>query len=322
MEVIHDQVLARALDYSDWHIDLVNAESSVLFKNSIGEEKDADSAPVPIPDFLRSFFDVLCRVLREHQANSDVSGFTVTVESLRFRVERIRPGRYALRLVRSHVVSLEELNLGKAACDILMDREFKSGGLILIAGETGSGKSTTAAATVVARLNAYGGYCLTVESPIECLFEGFHNNGYVEQVDATLTGFKHEVCTAMRKFPSRTGSMFYFGEVLEEEAAAELVRLIGRGHLVITTIHAKDIIRAVEMLVAFAERGGETYARQMIGQNLRAVIYQRLQNKKPIVSCFKANDTIKNVICNASTPLYQLANEIDMAKRAQRERGE
>lgn len=318
MEAIQDEILLQASDYSDWHIDLIHSETSVLFKNSVGEEKDVDSAPVPIPDSLRSFFDILCRMLREHQATSGASAFTLAVESLRFRVERIRPERYALRLIRERIASLEELNLGKPACDILMDREFRSGGLILIAGETGSGKSTTAAATVVARLNAYGGYCLTVESPIECLFEGFHNNGYVEQVDATLTGFKHEVCTAMRKFPSRAGSMFYFGEVLEEEAAAELVRLIGRGHLVITTIHAKDIIRAVEMLVAFAERGGETYARQMVGQNLRAVIYQRLQNKKPVVSCFKANDTIKNVICNPSTPLYQLANEIDMVKRAQR----
>ncbi len=318
MEAINDEILALASDYSDWHIDLVHCETSVLFKSNAGEEKDADSAPVPIPEFLRSFFDILCRMLREHQIACGVPAFTLTVGSLRFRVERIRPERYALRLVRGYIVSLDELNLGKSACDILMDREFKSGGLILIAGETGSGKSTTAAATVVARLNAYGGYCLTVESPIECVFEGFHNNGYVEQVDATLTGFKYEVCTAMRKFPSRAGSMFYFGEVLEEEAAAELVRLIGRGHLVITTIHAKDIIRAVEMLVAFAERGGETYARQMIGQNLRAVIYQRLQNGKPIVNCFKANDTIKNVICNTSTPLYLLANEIDMVRRAQR----
>ncbi len=318
MEAIDDQILVDVSNYSDWHIDLAYSETSVLFRGGFGDEKDADSAPVPIPDALRPFFDILCCMLREHQVTSGAAAFTLTVKSLRFRVERIRPERYALRLIRGHIASLEELNLGKPACDILMDREFKSGGLILIAGETGSGKSTTAAATVVARLNAYGGYCLTVESPIECVFEGFHNNGYVEQVDATLTGFKHEVCTAMRKFPSRTGSMFYFGEVLEEEAAAELVRLIGRGHLVITTIHAKDIIRAVEMLVAFAERGGETYARQMVGQNLRAVIYQRLQNKKPVVNCFKANDTIKNVICNVSTPLYQLANEIDMAKRAQR----
>lgn len=111
--------------------------------------------------------------------------------------------------------------------------------------------------------------------------------------------------------------MFYFGEVLEENAAAELARLISRGHLVITTIHAKDVLRSVEMLVAFAERGGETYARQLIGGNLRALLHQRLQNGKPIVRCYRTNEAMKNIIANPATPLSMIANEIDLAHRAQ-----
>ncbi|WP_346769575.1 ATPase, T2SS/T4P/T4SS family [Cupriavidus oxalaticus] len=162
----------------------------------------------------------------------------------------MRPGRYALRLSPKVVQNLGELKLGAEASQLLLDEDFRKGGLILVAGDTGSGKTTTAYATVKERLARYGGYCLTVESPVEKELEGFHGDGYCEQVDATNTGFKSEVASAMRKFPAETRSMFFFGEVLDEEAAAELARLIGRGHLVITTIHSATMEQAIEMLIA------------------------------------------------------------------------
>ena len=318
---IDPMLLLEATKYRDWHIDVEQPATSVLFAQARagdagdGEQQTAEAAPCKVPTSLLPVFEMLVHKLREHRDAGDVPSFPLALQSLRFRGERIRPNRYALRIVPEKVAPIDQLNLGRGATDLLLDSSFRNGGLILVAGETGAGKSTTAAATVVARLKAYGGYCLTVESPVECVFEGFHGDGYVEQVDATATGFKYEVASAMRKFPAETRSMFYFGEVLDGDAAAELARLIGRGHLVITTIHAKDIISAIEMLVAFAERGGETYARQLIGGSLRAVVHQRLQNRKPIVNFVRSNDAIKNIISNPSTPLSQLANELDLAKR-------
>jgi len=316
-------LLVEASRYSDWHIDIAVPERSVLFleasaAGSQGSEAQLGEAmPCRVPANMKPIFDQLVLKLKEHQAAGDAPALRLSIFKMGFRGERIKPSRYALRRIRDKVDPMDKLALGKAASDVLLDPSFRSGGLVLIAGETGAGKSTTAASTVVSRLQAFGGYCLTVESPIEVEFEGFHGNGYVEQVDATATGFKYEVASAMRKFPAGTRSMFYFGEVLDENAAAELARLIGRGHLVITTIHAKDLISAIEMLVAFAERGGETYARQLIGGNLRAIIHQRLQQGKPVVSVLKANDAIKNIIASTTTPLSQLANEVDMAKRQQ-----
>ncbi len=177
------------------------------------------------------------------------------------------------------------------------------------------GKSTTARSTVKTRLEKLGGYALSVESPVEVEFEGFHGEGYLEQVDATNSGYKYEVATAMRKFPAATRSMFYFGEVLEEEAAAELVRLSTRGHFVVTTIHGDSPESAIKMLLTLAERGGETYARQLLGSSLRGVLHQKLQRGRPVVQCFKADESIRNVISNSDTSLSNLASAIDQAKR-------
>lgn len=320
MDKVEGSLIEAASQYSDWHIDIDKPATSVMFTRS-AEDRGDGAVPCLIPIALRPFVVELERMLKEHEEANGPHAFNLDItEKFRFRGERIRPRRYALRRIRNDVVPLPELGLGDDAVKVLMDPEFRSGGLILIAGETGAGKSTTAASVVVARLKAFGGYCLTVESPIECVFEGFHGKGFVEQVDASITGFKYEVSSAMRKFPAETRSMFFFGEVLEEVAAAELARLIGRGHLVITTIHAKDIVPAVEMIVAFAERGGEIYARQLIGGNLRAIMHQRLQNGKPIVKCYKATETMRNIIANPNAPLANINNEFDLAHRQQAQR--
>lgn len=312
---IDQMAIDAAATLTDWHIDIRRPMSSVIFKMTKNLAGTAEVVPQVVSDCLIPIMKILIVKLRKHQQSVGTSSFTLDVKSMRFRAEKMRPDRYALRLVPSIVSQLDTLNLGPNACEILMDPEFRSGGLILIAGAPGSGKTTTAGATVVARLEKFGGYCLAIESPVECSFEGFHGNGYVEQIDASVTGFKSEVATAMRKFPAEIKSMFYFGEVIEEVAAAELTRLIGRGHLVITTIHSKDVIRAIEMLVALSERGGETYARQLIGGNLLAVVHQQLVNRKPVVTSIRINEAMKNIISNNEANLFLLSNEIDMAKR-------
>lgn len=312
---IDAKVMREAQTLTDWHIDLRRPMSSVVFKINKSSSGSTEVVPEIVPESLFQMQKVLMHKLRKHEEGVNTASFTMDVKGMRFRGERIRPGRYALRIVSSNVRSLEELGLSSSAIELLMDPEFRSGGLLLIAGATGAGKSTTAAAAVVERLKKYGGYCLTLESPVECAFEGFHGAGYVEQIDASETGFKLEVATAMRKFPAEIKSMFFFGEVIEESAASELTRLIGRGHLVITTIHAKDTIRAIEMLVSLAEGGGEKFARQLIGGNLLAVLHQQLINRRPVTTATRINEAMKNIISNSEANLFMLSSEIDLAKR-------
>ena len=312
---IDHAVMAEAQTLTDWHIDLKRPMTSVIFRISKITSGSSEVRPEPVPESLFQIQRALMLKLKKHEEGPGTASFTFDIRGMRFRSEKIRPGRYALRVVSSEVRTLEDLGLSPSAIEVLMDPDYRSGGLILIAGSTGAGKSTTAAATVVGRLRKFGGYCLTLESPVECAFEGFHGAGYVEQIDASSTGFRLEVASAMRKFPAEIKSMFFFGEVIEENAAAELTRLIGRGHLVITTIHAKDTIRAIELLVSLAERGGEKFARQLIGGNLLAVLHQQLIARRPVIAATRINEAMKNIISNSEANLFMLSSEIDLAKR-------
>lgn len=311
-----DEVLwLEASTFRDWHIDLDDISKTVVFRPLRDGAATAQSVPSKVPQSMLPVCHAIAHTLKQAVGDSAVKSLAFPVGPLFFRGERIRPGRYALRLSPKVVQNLGELKLGQEASQLLLDESFRKGGLILVAGDTGSGKTTTAYATVKERLARYGGYCLTVESPVEKELEGFHGEGYCEQVDATNTGFKSEVASAMRKFPAETRSMFFFGEVLDEEAAAELARLIGRGHLVITTIHSATMEQAIEMLIAFAERGGETYARSLIGQNLRAVVHQKLENQRAMVRCLRVTQEVASIISDSSADLKTLATAIDQQRR-------
>src|SRR5260364_339173 len=175
----------KAAPYTDWHVDIDKPETSVVFlsENETGEAL-VHAQPMRVPEPLRPLLFHLIERLQAHVSAGDPHSFAIDLGSMRFRGERLRPARYALRRTQQRVESLKALRLGAGAEQLLLDPEFCSGGLILISGEHGARKSTTARATVVDRLKTYGGYCLTVESPVEVEFEGFHGAGYMEQVVA------------------------------------------------------------------------------------------------------------------------------------------
>ena len=80
-----------------------------------------------------------------------------------------------IRFVRSHIPAFDELRLPPVLLNVVMEKR----GLVLIAGATGSGKSTTLAAMIDYRNNNKSGHILTIEDPIEYLFE--HKQSIVNQ---------------------------------------------------------------------------------------------------------------------------------------------
>ncbi|MGH9916237.1 MAG: ATPase, T2SS/T4P/T4SS family, partial [Pyrinomonadaceae bacterium] len=212
VSAIDDMLWVEATSYRDWHVDQAVPDKSVVFRPQVGEEKTAFSIPSPVPRSLQPVLQCILDALAAHLAGGDAKSFKLDVAGrLNFRGERIRANRYALRIAPNEVPSLSECQLGREATALLLEESFRhTGGLVLIAGDTGAGKSTTAYAAVKDRLIKYGGYCLTVEDPPERELEGFHGEqGYCEQVNANANGFKYEVASAMRKFPAETRSMFF-----------------------------------------------------------------------------------------------------------------
>lgn len=202
-----------------------------------------------------------------------------------WRVQRMREGRYALRRLRDHCPDLDALGLPQWIKALLLGSGMReTGGLVLIFGLTGAGKTVTFSATIAARLRLFGGYALTLEDPPEDPIEGPHGSGYCEQIDvAELGGFDKGIHAALRCFPAKDSSMLGFGEVLTDTTAAQLFRLASDGHLVLATVHAKSISAGLERLAALARAAGEVNANELLATSLQLAIHQRFDANSNLV---------------------------------------
>jgi twitching motility protein PilT len=211
----------------------------------------------------------------------------------RWRVQMMREGRYALRRLRDDCPDLNKLGLPQWVIALLLSSEMRvTGGLIVIFGLTGSGKTVTFGASITGRLRLLGGYALTLEDPPEDLLEGPHGAGYCEQIDVSeLGGYAEGIHAALRCFPAMDSSMLGFGEVLNAETAAELFRLAGDGHLVIATVHSKTIPSGLERLASMAKAAGEENANDLLSSSLQLAIHQRFDdNGKLVVTALTRNN--------------------------------
>ena len=112
----------------------------------------------------------------ENEMEMNLSHLDRAVGNFRINIFRQR-GTISLviRYVRSNVPPFEQLKLPSVLLDLVMEKR----GLVLVAGATGSGKSTTLAAMIDHRNSTKPGHILTIEDPIEYLFE--HKQSIVNQ---------------------------------------------------------------------------------------------------------------------------------------------
>lgn len=237
------------------------------------------------------------------QSNDPLNDWRYSFQSATFRVHRQRTvdgGMYMVRRIADERPELSSLGLPDELVRLLSSKAFgEKGGLVVVAGGTGDGKSTTLAAVLVARVTKHGYFCLTVENPPEfplhghypCLADGAVM-GQIVQVPAISDSFALDLRDAMRCYPSNMrGSMLMVGEVRDGDTAAQLLRAAVSGQLVFCTIHASSPIGALERLLTMSkEYLGAEEANSLLGAALRAVLVQRLGTKGPEVSPLISGD--------------------------------
>ncbi len=140
------------------------------------------------------------------------------------------------------VKKLVELALSPRQSGLLADAMGRDQGLMLITGPTGSGKTTTLYA-LLNSINADNINIHTVEDPIEYEIEGMNQT----QTDPhNNINFAEGLRRLMRADPD----VILIGECRDEETALAAINAALTGHLVLTTLHANDCLRAVSRLVA------------------------------------------------------------------------
>ena len=145
-------------------------------------------------------------------------------------------------------------------------------GLIVVAGPTGAGKSTTLA-TLLDRVNQTRPcHMVTIEDPIEYIHQTRKALVNQRQVGTDVSSFYEALVASLRQDPD----VILVGEIRDLNTIRTAIVAAETGHLVFTTVHAGDCVGAIERLVAVFSADEQDGIRRQLSMVLRAVIAQHL----------------------------------------------
>ena len=192
-------------------------------------------------------------------------------EQSRFRVNLYRQQGHAALVVRRihmRIPTLDELGLPSSYADNALQKR----GLILIAGPTGSGKSTSLAAMIGHRNRNGHGHIITVEDPIEFIHQ--HDQCIVSQRDVGVD--THSYSAALKHALRQQPDMVVIGEVRDREVMEQALHFAETSHLCVATIHANNSSQAIERVLNFFPEEAHQQVLLNLALNLRAIFSQRL----------------------------------------------
>ncbi len=205
----------------------------------------------------------------ENEMEMNLSHLDRAVGNFRINIFRQR-GTISLviRFVRNKVPPFEQLKLPSVLLDLVMEKR----GLILIAGATGSGKSTSLAAMIDHRNNTRSGHILTIEDPIEYLFE--HKQSLVNQreIHVDTQNYQFALQNALREAPD----LIMIGEIRDKETMQSALLHTLTGHLCLSTIHANNSYHALSRIINLFPYDARSAVLSDLSIGLRAIICQRL----------------------------------------------
>jgi twitching motility protein PilT len=189
----------------------------------------------------------------------------------RFRVNVFRQrGTFAIvmRVIASKIPSFDELGLPASLADVVTLKN----GLVLVTGQTGSGKSSTLAA-VIDRINqTRAEHIVTIEDPIEFLHP--HKKGTVHQreLHSDTPTFAMALRAALRQAPK----VILVGEMRDRETIEVALTAAETGHLVFSTLHTIDASKTVDRVIGSFDAAEQTGVRARLAASFKYVVSQRL----------------------------------------------
>lgn len=192
----------------------------------------------------------------------DIGRFRINIYTQRGEVSLV------IRYIKSDVPSLDELNLPEKLKDLISRRK----GLVLVVGATGSGKSTTLASMINHRSLNMPGHILTIEDPIEYMFD--HQKSIVGQREVGLDTLSYE--NALREAMREAPDVIMIGEVRDRETMEAAIQYADTGHLCITTLHSVNANQTLDRILSFFPPDSRNQILMDLSMNLVSVVSQRL----------------------------------------------
>ncbi|MCH2142010.1 MAG: PilT/PilU family type 4a pilus ATPase [Phycisphaerales bacterium] len=175
---------------------------------------------------------------------------------------------YACRLITSEIKRFEELHVP----DSLGEIALAANGLILFAGVTGSGKSTSIAAMLQHVNERRRCHIVTIEDPIEYIFTESKSTINQREVGIDCLNFNEALRALVREDPD----VVLVGEMRDKETFEAAIRAAETGHVVFGTIHASSAWQTFGRIYDLFDEGEVPQIRKLLAYNIRAIIYQKL----------------------------------------------
>ena len=177
-----------------------------------------------------------------------------------------------LRRVSQDIPEMKTLGLPEK----LQELALAPRGLLILAGPTGSGKSTTMASMLNYRNQKLPGHIVTIEDPIEFIYKPCRSIFTQREIGIDTDNWKTAVQSAMRQAPD----VVCIGEVRSEESMEYALQLAQTGHLCVFTIHASTASQTIERIINFYPEDRRQQVLMDLALNLVGIIGQRLVVKK------------------------------------------
>jgi twitching motility protein PilT len=174
----------------------------------------------------------------------------------------------AARRVNREILKFAELHLPPAMAEI---SEFNQG-MVLLAGITGSGKSTTIASMIDYINERWPVHIVTIEDPIEYLFTDKKAVINQREIGIDVPDFHAALKYLMREDPD----VVLIGEMRDIDTFAAAVHAAETGHLVFGTIHASSAAQTISRILDLFPENERRAIRQALEFNLQAIICQKL----------------------------------------------
>ncbi len=231
----------------------------------------------------------------------DMAGTYAGDARCRLNFYRTRLGvSLALRVLSQNIPELDSLGLPPAVSDFPNYNK----GIILVTGETGSGKSTTLA-SVINRINhTRADHIITLEDPIEYIYEPDKSSIDQREIGRDTVSFAEGLRAILREDPD----VILVGEMRDLDTIETALTAAETGHLVFGTVHTQSASDSVDRIVGVFPEARQRQIRLQLSMTLAAVLSQQLlprangQGRVCACEVMIVNAAIRNLIREGKTP--------------------
>lgn len=206
----------------------------------------------------------------------------------------------AIRLLANEIPALDSLGLPPAVLDFPTYRK----GIVIVTGETGSGKSTTLAAILNQVNKTRTDHIITLEDPIEYVYTPDKCSIDQREIGRDTRSYADGLRAILREDPD----VILIGEMRDLDTIETALTAAETGHLVFGTLHTQSAPDSIDRLVDVFPEGRQRQIRLQLSMTLTAVVSQQLLVRREgtgrAVACevMMVNPAIRNLIREGKTP--------------------